>query len=336
MGKKRFRKGEKTRCCYGSKAPEVSLWRLAAACDVMWTHRWCPRFLQRVSDAGPACAAALYLSKRGSMRMRRPEWQWRSLLTSTTRGVVRLLIFCGTRAVRLGLREAASCRREVIFSGGHERYCCVRATPPPRGTQQCCISTPAAALCAARCSNTDGKDRANRGHIFMQQFCCWPENDLQEILVEFQVWIRIISGFSKNSFYSNVLLIQERKILEYLSNYKTCAHAVRIQCCDVVNNLKITYITIKRAAFSWCEMAPSPGHLHHLQIKMNVKKGIKLRCGSGSSQMCALKKKEAKIEYRVNVIFNQHLKTTWANESFCLQRCGFWGSLNKRNDIFSQ
>lgn len=39
-----------------------------------------------------------------------------------------------------------------------------------------------------------------------------PENDLQEDLVEFWVWIVIISGFSKNSFNLNVLLIQERKI----------------------------------------------------------------------------------------------------------------------------
>lgn len=41
-----------------------------------------------------------------------------------------------------------------------------------------------------------------------------PENDLQEDLVEFWVWIVIISGFSKNSFNLNVLLIQERKISE--------------------------------------------------------------------------------------------------------------------------
>lgn len=33
-----------------------------------------------------------------------------------------------------------------------------------------------------------------------------------------------------------------------------------------------------------------------------------------TADACILKK-EAKIEHRVNVVFNQHLKTTWANET---------------------
>lgn len=31
--------------------------------------------------------------------------------------------------------------------------------------------------------------------------------------------------------------------------------------------------------------------------------------------VCVCVKKEAKIEDRVNLVFNQHLKTTWANET---------------------
>lgn len=290
--KKKVRKGEKTRCCWGSGAPGVSSWRPAAVCDVMWTHCWCPRFLQRVSDAGPACAAALDLSRWGSMRRRRPEWQWPSPLTSTTRGVVRLPILCGTRAVRLGLREAAWSGREVIFSAGHECYCCM-CTPPPRGTRQCCIGTPAsvqrgAAMQRVKIEPTGDIFSCNNSGAVLKMI-------FRKSCKSLQVWIWITSGFSKNLFYSNVLLIQRRKnINEYLCHYKTHAKSVRIQCCDVVNNLKmITYITMSKelllVGVNWC---------HRLDIcticklKWMLKKGIKQHKSDMAQvlQLCALKK----------------------------------------------
>lgn len=51
--------------------------------------------------------------------------------------------------------------------------------------------------------------------------------------------------------------------------------------------------------------------------------------------MCVRKKKEAKIERRVNSVFNQHLKTTWANETVFAFICGVF-EVHSINHIFSE
>lgn len=73
---------------------------------------------------------------------------------------------CGTRADRSGLREAAWCGREVIFSSGHERYCCVcNPRSSPQGQTAMWHQQP---HCCLMCSNADGKE--NRQGTFSHYF----------------------------------------------------------------------------------------------------------------------------------------------------------------------
>lgn len=71
------------------------------------------------------------------------------------------------------------------FSSPGELLCYLR----PRGTtgeRACCISGPAAGLCAVGCSDADGDGqyRADTGHYFMSEMCCFAVTVSQEVPVE--------------------------------------------------------------------------------------------------------------------------------------------------------
>lgn len=140
--------------------PGLRSWLLAVT-DVMWTHSWCPWVLLPCFWSWSCLPCSLIF-----FRMRINE-EATDRMTRTVSYGASASPLCGTTAVRWDPWEGAWCGREVS-------------------------SSPAGTLRAARCSNADGKERAHRGHLFMQQFSCCPENDLQEILVEMRVWLVIL------------------------------------------------------------------------------------------------------------------------------------------------
>lgn len=147
--KKKVRKGEKTRCCWGSEWPGgefmavCSEWgrvdsllmpSVLVACFWCWSCLCCSL----------PTAAAFYIPMRINEEAPARMTMTVSLNMHHQGGGASASPLCGTTAVRLGLREAAWCGREVIFSGGHERYCCACATPhfPPGGDSNVASAAP--------------------------------------------------------------------------------------------------------------------------------------------------------------------------------------------------
>lgn len=72
-----------------------------------------------------------------------------------------------------------------MASAARESCCFICALREPLGRERC-ISVPAAGFCAVGCSDADGDGqyRADTGHYFMSEICCFPVTVLQELSVE--------------------------------------------------------------------------------------------------------------------------------------------------------